>query len=145
MKLLCKLVTNPLKPTACAHPISLCNSLSSELSDLHYCVGCGRGPWLESVINFPFLPVALSWRPSLFPLRDSDIGHNTHVEVPAVREREQGTGLCVQGMEESEDHLACQKCPRHPASSSHLLKRASCPFGRPACALPGPLLGSNTP
>ena len=77
MKLLCKLVTNPLKPTACAHPINLCNSLSSGLSDLHHCVGCGRGPWLESVINFPFLPVALSWRPSLFPLGDSDIGHNS--------------------------------------------------------------------
>ena len=77
MKLLCKLVTKPLKPTACAHPIKLCNSLGSGLSDLHHCVGCGRGPWLESVINFPFLPVALSWKPSLFPLGDSDIGHNS--------------------------------------------------------------------
>ena len=77
MKLLCKLVTNTLKPMVCAHPINLCNSLGSGLSDLHHCVGCGRGPWLESVINFPFLPVALSWRPSLFPLGDSDIGHNT--------------------------------------------------------------------
>ena len=38
-------------------PINLCNSLGSGLSDLHYCVGCGRGPWLQSVINFPFLPV----------------------------------------------------------------------------------------
>ena len=76
MKLLCKLVTNPLKPMACAHPINLCNSLGSGLSDLHHCIGCGRGPWLESLINFPFLPVALSWRPSLFPLGDSDIGHN---------------------------------------------------------------------
>ena len=76
MKLLCKLVTNPLKPMACAHPINLCSSLGSGLSDLHHCVGSGRGPWLESVINFPFLPVALSWRPSLFPLGDSDIGHN---------------------------------------------------------------------
>ena len=76
MKLLCRLVTNPLKPTSCAHPINLCNSWGSGLSDLHHCVGCGGGPWLESVINFPFLPVALSWRPSLFPLRDSDIGHN---------------------------------------------------------------------
>ena len=60
MKFLCKLVTNPLKPTACAHPINLCNSLGSGLSDLHHCVGCGRGPWLESVRNFPFLPVAFS-------------------------------------------------------------------------------------
>ena len=60
----------------CAYPINLCNSLGSGLSDLHHCV-CGRGPWLESVINFPFLPVALSWRPSLFPLGDSDIGHDT--------------------------------------------------------------------
>ena len=76
MKLLCKLVTNPLKPMACAHPINLCNSLGSGLSDLHHCIGCRRGPWLESVTNFPFLPVALSWRPSLFLLRDSDIGHN---------------------------------------------------------------------
>ena len=76
MKLLCKLVTNPLKSTACAHPINLCNSLGSGLSDLHHCTECGRGPWLESVINFPFLPVALSWRPSLFPLGDLDIGHN---------------------------------------------------------------------
>ena len=33
-------------------------------------------PWLKSVVNFPFLPVALSWRPSLFPLGDSDIRHN---------------------------------------------------------------------
>ena len=76
MKLLCKLVTNPLKLTACAHPVNLCNSLGLGLSDLHHCVGCGRGPWLESVINFPFLQVALSWRPSLFPLGDLDIGHN---------------------------------------------------------------------
>ena len=76
MKLLCKLVTNPLKPMVCAHPINLCNSLGSGLSDLHQCVGCSRGPWLESVIKFPFLPVALSWRPSLFLLGDSDIGHN---------------------------------------------------------------------
>ena len=76
MKLLCKLVANPLKPTVCAHLINLCNSLGSGLSDLHHCIGCGRGPWLESVINFPFLPVALSWRPSLFPLGDSDIRHN---------------------------------------------------------------------
>ena len=76
MKLLCKLVTNPLKPTVCAHPINLCKSLGLGLSDLHHCIGCGRGPGLESVINFPFLPVALSCRPSLFPLRDSDIGHN---------------------------------------------------------------------
>ena len=56
--------------------MNLCNSLGSGLSDLHHCVGCGRGPWLESVINFPFLPVALSWRPSLFPLGGLDIGHN---------------------------------------------------------------------
>ena len=76
MKLLCKLVTNLLKPKVCAHPINLCNSLGSGLSDLHHCVGCGRGPWLESVINFPFLPVALSWRPSVFLLRDLDIRHN---------------------------------------------------------------------
>ena len=62
----------------CAHPINLCNSLGSGLSDLHHCVGCGRGPWLESVINFPFLPVALSRRPSLFPLGDSDIRHNSY-------------------------------------------------------------------
>ena len=62
---------------ACAYPINLCNSLGLGPSDLHHCVGCGRGPWLESIINFPFLPVALSWRPSLFLLRDSDIGHNT--------------------------------------------------------------------
>ena len=26
--------------------------------------------------ELPFLRVALSWRPSLFPLGDSDIGHN---------------------------------------------------------------------
>ena len=63
---------------ACSYPINLCNSLGSGLSDLHHCFGCSRGPWLESVINFPFLPVALSWRPSLFPLGDSDIGHNDH-------------------------------------------------------------------
>ena len=78
MKLLCKLVTNLLKTAACAHPINLCNSLGSGLSDLHHCDGCGRGPWLEWVINVPFLPVALSWRPSLFPLGDSDIGHNKY-------------------------------------------------------------------
>ena len=36
-----------------------------------------REPWLESVINFPFfLRVALSWKPSLFPLGDLDIGYN---------------------------------------------------------------------
>ena len=28
--------------------------------------------------KLPFLRVALSWRPSLFPLRDSDIGHNIY-------------------------------------------------------------------
>ena len=78
MKLLCKLVINPLKPTmACAYPINLCNNLGLGLSDPHHCFGCGREPWLKSVINFPFLPVALSWKPSLFPLGDSDMGHNT--------------------------------------------------------------------
>ena len=66
---------------ACAYPITLCNSLGLGLSDLHHCVGCGRGPWLESVINFLFLPVALSWRPSLFLLGDLDIGHNSDKEV----------------------------------------------------------------
>ena len=76
MKSLCKLVTNLLKPTVCAHPINLCNSLGSRHSDLHHYVLCGRAPWLESVINFPFLPGALSWRPSLFPLGELDIGRN---------------------------------------------------------------------
>ena len=94
MKLLCKLVTNPLKPRACAYPINLCNTLGSGLSDLHHCIGCGRGPWLESVINFPFLPVALSWRSSLFPLGDSDIVHNNTRPAPPCAHcwsREQST------------------------------------------------------
>ena len=91
MKLLCKLVTNPLKPTACTHPINLCNSLGSGLSDLHHCIACGRGPWLKPVINFPFLPVALSWRPSLFLLGDSDIGHNRHKQnLVCTRTRKKG-------------------------------------------------------
>ena len=68
--------------TACAYPINLCNSLGLGLSDLHHCVGCSKGPWLESVINFPFLSVALSWRPSLFPLGDSDIRHNNIKSLP---------------------------------------------------------------
>ena len=93
MKLLCKLVTNPLKPTACAHPINLCNSLGSGLSDLHHCVGCSRGPWLESVTNFPFFPVALSWRPSLFPLGASDIRHNTDRRGEGDIEREADIGV----------------------------------------------------
>ena len=56
MKLLCKLVTNPLKPTtnACAHPINLCNSLGSGLSDPAPVRWMQQEPWLESAINFPF-------------------------------------------------------------------------------------------
>ena len=82
----CKLVTNLLKPTACTHPINLCKSLGSGLSDLHHCVGCDRGPWLESAINSPFLPVVLSQRPSLFPLGDSDIRHNK-MPYPSLQKR----------------------------------------------------------
>ena len=67
---------------ACAYPINLCNSLGLGLSDLHHCVGCNKGSWLESVINFPFLPVALSWRPPLFLLGDSDIRHNNIKPLP---------------------------------------------------------------
>ena len=75
IKLLCKHVTNLLKPaTNC-----LCSpSWGSGLSDpaaLHW---MQQEPWLESVINFPFLRVALSWKPSLFPLGDSDIGQNRY-------------------------------------------------------------------
>ena len=29
----------------------------------------------------PFLRIALSWKPSLFPLGDSDIGHNTKKQM----------------------------------------------------------------
>ena len=47
-----------------------CLSLNKSLQKLQ------QEPWLESVINFPFLRVALSWKPSLFPLGDSDIRHD---------------------------------------------------------------------
>ena len=111
MKLLCKLVTNPLKPMACAHPIHLCNSLGSGLSDLHHCAGCSIGPWPESVIKFPFLPVALSWRPSLFPLGDSDIGHNTLISYSDSSLR---FAILVR------HHTSVQSLPRSPSKVSLL-------------------------
>ena len=63
-------------PTAYVHPINLCNSWGSGLSDPAPLCWMWQEPWLESVINFPFLRVALSWKPSPFPLGDSDVGQN---------------------------------------------------------------------
>ena len=40
-------------PTACAHPINLCNSLGSGLSDPAPLRWMRQEPWLESAINFP--------------------------------------------------------------------------------------------
>ena len=39
---------------ACAHPINLCNSLGSGLSDPAPLRWMRQEPWLESAINFPF-------------------------------------------------------------------------------------------
>ena len=41
-------------PTAYAHPINLCNSLGSGLSDPAPLRWMQQEPWLESAINFPF-------------------------------------------------------------------------------------------
>ena len=79
IELLCKHVTNPLKPaTNClCPPINLCSSWGSRLFlSRHRCVGCGRSPgWVSNKGPF-FVWVVSSWKPSLFPLGDSDIGQN---------------------------------------------------------------------
>ena len=41
-------------PTAYVHPINLCNSWGSGLSDPAPLRWMRQEPWLESVINFPF-------------------------------------------------------------------------------------------
>ena len=56
IRLLCKQVTNPLKPaTNClCTPYKLGNSLGSALSDPVPLLDARQEPWLESAINFPF-------------------------------------------------------------------------------------------
>ena len=59
---------------------------------LHHCVGCSRGPdSSQQEISLP-LRVALSRR-SLFPLGDSDIGHNTVVSHAVRPHRRQPSRL----------------------------------------------------
>ena len=89
MKLLCKLVTNPLKPTT-----------NGMCSPYKFVLQLGLGAlWprttaldaagaLTRVSNkVPFLWVALSWRLSLFPLGDSDIGRNI-AHIPLAKENQ---------------------------------------------------------
>ena len=64
--------------------------------------------------KLPFLRVALSWRPSLFPLGDLDIGHNIWglVQDPLTRGREhfqdRGEGLIIAPVLRQDRKVQCK-------------------------------------
>ena len=78
MKFLCKLVTNPLKSTTkgVCSPYKFVQHLGLGALWPRTTALDAAGALTRVSNKLPVLRVVLSWRPSLFPLGDSDIGHN---------------------------------------------------------------------
>ena len=108
IKLLCKHVTNPLKPaTNClCSPYKLVKQLG--LGALWPCTTAlvTAGALARVSNKLPILQVALSWKPSLFPLGDSDIGQNSEFSLDFSRRRLWGWSA----PQSVTSHKSCKNC-----------------------------------